>query len=46
MAIEKAQNHQPGVVNLTWGTFMKNSIYGFPQNAETLPIFNSASAQQ
>ena len=46
MAIEKALNHKPGVVNLTWGTFIKNSVYGFPHNAESLPIFSAAKANQ
>ncbi len=43
MAIEKALNHKPGVVNLSFGTFIKNSVYGFPHKGETLPIFSAAS---
>ena len=35
MSIEKAMTYKPGIVNLTWGSFMKNSIYGFPHTAET-----------
>ena len=46
MAIEKSLNHKPGVVNLTWGTFIKNSVYVFPHNAESLPIFSAAKANQ
>lgn len=42
MAIEKALAHKPGVVNLSWGTFIKNSVYGIPHQPETQPIFNPA----
>ncbi|MFN3940594.1 MAG: RimK family alpha-L-glutamate ligase, partial [Chitinophagales bacterium] len=42
MAIEKALAHKKGVVNLTWGTFIKNSVYGLPHKPETQPIFNPA----
>ncbi|MBC8045812.1 MAG: hypothetical protein H7Y00_03395 [Fimbriimonadaceae bacterium] len=35
MTIERAMNSKPGIVNFTWGTFMKNSVYGFPHTSET-----------
>jgi hypothetical protein len=38
MAIERAIAHKPGVDNLTWGTYVKNSVYGFPHSAETQQI--------
>lgn len=28
-AIERAQNHNPNVSNLSWGSFVKNSVYDF-----------------
>ena len=34
MAIERAQAHKPGQTNLTWGTFMQNSV-GVKQPAPT-----------
>lgn len=35
MAIERAQQHKPGIDNLSWGTYIKNSVYGFPHTAAT-----------
>ncbi|MFN0274966.1 MAG: RimK family alpha-L-glutamate ligase [Chitinophagales bacterium] len=35
MAIERALTHKPGIDNLTWGTYIKNSVYGFPHTAAT-----------
>lgn len=34
MAIERAMENKPGVDNLTWGTYVKNSVYGFPHKQE------------
>lgn len=36
MAIERAKAHKPGQTNLTWGTFMQNSV-GVAQSAPTEP---------
>lgn len=44
MAIEKALAHKPGVVNLTWGTFMRNSIAGNQHSPETQSIHHSTSS--
>jgi hypothetical protein len=35
MAIERALQHKPGIDNLSWGTYIKNSVYGFPHTAAT-----------
>lgn len=34
MAIERAMENKPGVDNLTWGSYVRNSVYGFPHKQE------------
>ena len=42
MAIERAMEHKEGQDNLTWGTYVRNSVSGIAHKAETQPIFNPA----
>ena len=45
MAIERAMKHKEGVDNLTWGTYIKNSVSGLFNNRDTQPIFNPSLAE-
>lgn len=44
MAIERAQAHKDGQMNLTWGTFMSNAIAGVSINAENAGLNKAPKA--
>lgn len=42
MVIQRAQIHREGVDNLTWGTFVTNSVQRIPHLRDTQPVFRKA----
>jgi glutathione synthase/RimK-type ligase-like ATP-grasp enzyme len=45
MAIERAKNHKPGQINLTWGTFVKDAV-GVPANPIPVDQVSEAAEQE